>query len=342
MQSRIAVERAGGLEALKYLLLGMRPRQWIKNAFVFAGIVFAERHLFTEAWALGRVVLAFALFSLVSGAVYLMNDLADLEQDRLHPRKRHRPLPSGRLAPGLARAGALIFGLGSPALPWLIGLLSGPSVAHQSSLAAAWQLLYQAGTLGWYAFGVVLLLYLLLQIAYTFWLKHVVILDLFCIAGGFVLRAVGGAAILQVTITPWWLMCVLLLALFLGLGKRRNELMVLDTNAANHRRILNEYSPQLLEHLITIVVACTIFAYSYATFSAPSVPKDGFPWLMLTIPFVIYALFRYLYLVYQRGEGGTPEELLLRDRPLLIAILAWGALVLTILLLAGNGLSASG
>ncbi len=339
MQPPIAVERATGLDALKYLLLGMRPHQWVKNAFVFAGIVFAERHLFTEAWALGRVMLAFLLFCLVSGAVYLMNDLADIEQDRLHPRKRNRPLPSGRLSPALARAGVLVFGLGSLALPWIIGLWLADGALYTGAMAALWTSLANAYALGWFAFGAILLVYFLLQIAYTFWLKHVVIIDLFCIAGGFVLRAIGGAAILQVTITPWWLMCVLLLALFLGLGKRRNELIVLESGAGNHRRILEEYSPQLLEHLITIVVACTIFAYSYATFSAPSVPKEGFPWLMITIPFVIYALFRYLYLVYQRGEGGTPEELLLKDRPLLIAILSWGALVMAILLLAANGAS---
>jgi len=143
----------------------------------------------------------------------------------------------------------------------------------------------------------------------------------------------SGAAVLQVIITPWWLLCVLLLALFLGLGKRRNELMVLESGAGSHRRILEEYSSQLLDNLIVIVVACTILTYSFATFSAPSAPTEPFPFLMLSIPFVIYAMFRYMYLMYRRDEGGTPEEMLLRDRPLFLAIISWGVLVVAILLL---------
>jgi 4-hydroxybenzoate polyprenyltransferase len=196
-----------------------------------------------------------------------------------------------------------------------------------------WQQMRTSLALGWYVFGVILLIYFVTQIAYTFRLKHVVIIDLFTIAAGFVLRALGGAAVLQVIITPWWLMCVLLLALFLGLGKRRNELLVLEGSAGSHRKILQEYSSPLLDNLIVIVVACTIIAYSFATFSAPSVPREPFPFLMLTIPFVIYALFRYMYLMYQRGEGGTPEELLLKDRSLFVSIVCWGVLVLSILLL---------
>ncbi len=330
MQQPVTIKQASGPQMLKYLVLAMRPSQWVKNAFVFAGIVFAEQHLFTEPWALGRVAAAFTLFCIVSGCVYLMNDLADIDQDRLHPKKRLRPLPSGRLSPGLAKVVALGLGLGSLTLPWIIGayLLSG------GSDGAAQALLDRASSsyaLGWFGFGAVLAIYFLIQIAYTFRLKHVVIVDLFCIAAGFVLRALGGAAILQVIITPWWLLSVLLLSLFLGLGKRRNELMVLEGEAAGHRRILQEYSTQLLDHLITIVVACTILVYSLATFDAPTVPQEPFPFLMITIPFVIYALFRYLYLIYQKGEGGTPEELLLKDRPFFFSIATWGLLVLVIL-----------
>lgn len=338
MQQPILAERASGLEAIKYLILGMRPQQWVKNAFVLPGIMFAQQHLFTVPWAIGRVALAFVLFCIVSGCVYLMNDLADIEQDRLHPRKRLRPLPSGRLSPTLAKWAILVLGLFALLLPWALGLyLSGGSLPQPGGAAelAGWlQELRESYALGWYGFAAILLAYFLLQVAYTFRLKHVVIVDLFCIAGGFVLRALGGAVVLQVLITPWWLMCVLLLALFLGLGKRRNELMVLESGAGSHRPILEEYSPKLLEHLITIVVACTIFAYSYATFSAPSVPQRPFPWLMLTIPFVIYALFRYLYLVYQKGEGGTPEELLFKDRPFFVSIVSWSLLVMLILLLS--------
>jgi 4-hydroxybenzoate polyprenyltransferase len=330
MQQPITAERVSSVRTLKYLVLGMRPKQWVKNAFVFAGILFAEQHLFTELWALGRVLLAFVLFCVVSGCVYLVNDLVDIEQDRLHPKKRLRPLPAGLLPHTFARNAMVVLSVLALGLPWLIGARL--SALAPASTASWWQQLSSSYALGWYAFGIVLLAYFLLQIAYTFTLKHVVIIDLFTIAAGFVLRAVGGAAVLQVQISPWWLMCVLLLALFLGLGKRRNELLSLEANAGGHRRILEEYSPQLLDNLIMIVVACIILAYSFATFTAPTVPQRPFPFLMLSIPFVIYALFRYMYLVYQQGEGGAPEDLLLSDRSLQVAILSWGILVVGILL----------
>jgi 4-hydroxybenzoate polyprenyltransferase len=327
------VERASLPLSLKYLLLAMRPKQWLfKNAFVFAGIVFAEQHLFSSPWAIGRVLSAFVLFCLISGSVYLINDLADIEKDRQHPKKRLRPLASGRLSPGFAIGAAIVISVGTLALPFLLGLRS-PTTMTADPL---WLRLRTSYAAGWYIFGAVLVSYFVLQIAYTFYLKHIVILDLFSIAGGFVLRALGGAVVIQVVITPWWLMCVLLLALFLGLGKRRNELLVLESGAGSHRRILEEYSARFLEHLIMIVVACIIIAYSLATFTAASVPKEPYPLLMLTIPFVIYALFRYMYLVYQRGEGGTPEELLIHDRPLLVAITSWGLLVLTIMAAFGG------
>jgi len=261
--------------------------------------------------------------------VYLINDLADLESDRQHPRKRLRPLASGRLSPGFARSAAFAISVVSLGAPFVLGATArGTATTVDATL---WDRLGSSYALGWYAFGVILLTYFVLQLGYTFYLKHVVVLDLFSIAGGFVLRAVGGATVLQVTITPWWLMCVLFLALFLGLGKRRNELLVLERGAGSHRRILEEYSPHFLEHLITIDVTCTIIAYSLATFTAPAVPLKPYPLLMATIPLVIYALFRYLYLIFQRGEGGTPEELLFEDRPLLLSIVLWGALVVTIL-----------
>jgi 4-hydroxybenzoate polyprenyltransferase len=331
MQQPVTAKHTTGIDQLKYLILGMRPKQWVKNAFVFAGIVFADQHLVTDGWALGRVLLAFVLFCVVSGCVYLMNDLVDIEQDRLHPKKRFRPLPSGHLSPAVAKSATWLLSIGSLALPWLLGAQRMATAAPTN--ANIWQRMDASFALGWYLFGAVLLVYFVTQIAYTFRLKHMVIIDLFTIAAGFVLRALGGAAVLQVIITPWWLMCVLLLALFLGLGKRRNELLVLEGTAGNHRRILEEYSSTLLDNLIVIVVACTILAYSLATFSAPSVPQKPFPFLMLSIPFVIYALFRYMYLMYQRGEGGTPEEMLLHDRPLLVSILSWGMLVISILLI---------
>ncbi len=322
---------ATGMQQLRYVVLAMRPKQWVKNAFVFAGIVFAGEHLFTQAWALAYVLIAFILFCIVSGSVYLINDLTDIENDRLHPRKRFRPLASGRLSPALARLAAVVLSVGALATPFIVG-----ASRDVGTGATSWERLGQSYALGWFAFGVILLAYFLLQIAYTYYLKHVVLLDLFSIASGFVLRAVGGAAILQVTITPWWLMCVLFLALFLGLGKRRNELLVLADGAGSHRKILQEYSPHFLENLIAIDVTCTIIAYSLATFWAPSVPLKPYPLLMATIPFVIYALFRYMYLMFQRGEGGTPEELLFKDKPLFASIVLWGLLVITIMALFGG------
>jgi 4-hydroxybenzoate polyprenyltransferase len=340
MQQPAVAKRGSIWESLKYLVLAMRPAQWVKNAFVLPGLIFAQQHLFTVPWAVARVAVAFVLFCVVSGCVYLMNDLADIEQDRLHPRKRLRPLPSGKLSPNLARGAVVVLGLISLLLPWLAGIRLSQGITFPSNDMDGFRVvvaqLYERYALGWFGLAVVLLAYFLLQVAYTFRLKHVVIIDLFCIAGGFVLRAVGGAVIIQVIITPWWLMCVLVLALFLGLGKRRNELVMLEGQASSHRRILDEYSLSLLDNLITIVVTCTIFSYSFATFSAPSAPRLGFPWLMLTIPFVIYALFRYLYLIYQRGDGGTPEELLFRDRPFFFSMVGWGLLTVAILLLFGN------
>lgn len=328
-------ERTSLLSSLKYLLLAMRPKQWVKNAFVFAGIVFAGGELFTQAWAIERVLGAFALFCLISGCVYLINDLADIENDRNHPKKRLRPLASGRLSPTVARVGTVVISICTLATPLMLGLWSYRHAAV-STLPTLWERLTVSRAAGWYVFGAVLFIYFVMQIGYTFYLKHVVILDLFAIAAGFVLRALGGAFVLQVVITPWWLMCVLFLALFLGLGKRRNELLVLQQGAGSHRRILEEYSPHFLEHLISIDVTCTIIAYSLATFWAPKVPVKPYPLLMATIPVVIYALFRYLYLMFQRGEGGTPEDLLFRDRPLQAAILLWGLMVVVIMAMFGR------
>lgn len=318
MNQPTAIPQTSTATTLKYLFKTMRPKQWVKNAFVFAGIVFAEQHLFTNGWALVKTGIAFVFFCLISSSVYLINDLADIERDRQHPRKRMRPLASGKLSPALARTTAIILSLGC--------LGSAAAIAFRSA-PADW---------GWAWFSLVLLLYFVLQIAYTFALKNMVIIDLFAIAAGFVLRAIGGAAILSVTITSWWLMCVLFLALFLGLGKRRNELQVMENGAGDHRRILQEYSPHFLEQLLTIDVACTIIAYSMATFTAPSVPKEPYPFLMLTIPFVVYAMFRYMYLIIQKGEGGEPADLLFRDRPFFISIISWGLLVLTILMVSGR------
>ncbi|MBN1484850.1 MAG: decaprenyl-phosphate phosphoribosyltransferase [Chloroflexia bacterium] len=281
----------------------MRPKQWTKNVFVFAGVVFS-RSLLNPA-AMAKSLLAFTYFCMASSAVYLINDVVDIEGDRIHPSKRNRPIASGRLRPGLAVGAAIGLVTVSLALAFWLDLI----------------------------FGLVLLAYFGLMVAYSFYLKNVVILDVFALAFGFVLRAAGGALAIQVAISPWLLVCMLLLALFLGLAKRRHELILLNNDASRHRRILQEYSPALLEEMVSVVTASTVMAYSLYTVFAPNLPKEPYPYMMFTIPFVIYAVFRYLYLVYQKDGGGSPEEILLRDLPFLFNLLLWGGVVLVILYL---------
>ena len=245
------------------------------------------------------------LFCAVSSGVYLLNDIRDLEQDRAHPVKRHRPLARG-LVP-----------------LWLVGAAA--AVLPTANVSGAWLLRP--------LFGAVAALYIAMQIAYTLKLKHLVILDVFIIALGFVLRAISGAIVLYAHISPWLYIVTFLAALFIGLykRKRRHELVLLEKDAVHHRRILREYSIELLDQMISIVTASTIMAYSLYTFKAEGLPDNNL--MMLTIPHVLYGMFRYLYLVHKRNSGGSPEEVLLRDRPLLIAILLWVATAATILTL---------
>ncbi|NTU82308.1 MAG: decaprenyl-phosphate phosphoribosyltransferase [Chloroflexales bacterium] len=304
------------------LLRAMRPRQWVKNAFVFAAIAFSEGRLW-RVWdpqvgpePLLRVLGAFVAFCMAASAIYLVNDLVDIEKDRAHPKKRNRPFASGRLSPtvGIIAAAALIIAV----FPLALALDS------------------DKGFLDW-GFLVVLITYIAVQgFLYTYWLKNVVILDILVLAAGFVLRAVGGAAVIDVMITPWLLVCMLLLALFLGIGKRRHELTLLEGGAGEHRRILQEYSVPMLDQMMSIVTASIIMAYSITAFLAPVAPQKPYPMLMATIPFVIYAIFRYLYLIYQRGEGGAPDELILKDLPLAGSVMLWGLTVLGVLLLFPN------
>ncbi|MDP8909460.1 MAG: decaprenyl-phosphate phosphoribosyltransferase [Chloroflexota bacterium] len=281
------------------ILLSLRPRQWTKNGIVFAALVFARRVF--EPVPFLQATAAFLLFCAASGAVYLVNDIMDVEQDRLHPRKRHRPIAAGDLSIPLA---------------WGV---AGGLVAVTLSLAYLVRPLL-AG---------LILAYFVLQFAYSLVLKHQVILDVFTIAAGFVLRAAAGAVAISVPISPWLYVCTILLALFLGLAKRRAEIMLLNTAAGSHRRILEEYSATLLEEMIAVVTSSTVMAYSLYTFSAENLPRNHS--MMLTIPFVLYAIFRYLYLVYRRNEGGSPEHLLLTDVPLLVCILLWGLASIAIL-----------
>jgi 4-hydroxybenzoate polyprenyltransferase len=285
-----------------HLFRTMRPKQWTKNAVVFGALVFAFRLFDGRAVALSFA--AFVLFCLLSSAVYIMNDLADRESDRQHPRKRFRPLASGALNPQTATVACVMLVVGTLSLAFLIG----------------WE------------FGAVCLLYFVTQIAYSFWLKHVVILDVLLLASGFVLRAMAGAVAIGVPISPWLYICITLGGLFLGFSKRRHELILLSEGAGSHRRILQEYSPVLLEQMITVVTSSTVMAYAVYTFTAENLPKNHL--MMITIPFVLYGIFRYQYLIYQKNEGGSPDELFLRDRPLLICVVLWGLVSVGVLVLS--------
>ena len=288
---------------LRALLKTMRPRQWTKNAFIFAALVF-DKQLFIVN-SLLRTIGGFVLFCFISSAVYIFNDLADIEADREHPEKRHRPIPSGQLPVGVAWAAGIVLVLLSVGLGYLLSP----------------------------AFAAVILTYLLLNIAYSKWLKHVLILDVLIIAAGFVLRVVGGVALIQVErFSPWLYVVMTLLSLYLGFGKRRAELALLSDDAGSHRKVLHGYTIPLLDQYIMIVSGTTIVAYSFYTFSAPNVPANHS--MMLTIPFVVYAIFRYLYLIQVKHAGGAPEEILLSDRPFQVGMLLWGLVVLAVFYLS--------
>jgi len=275
------------------IVRSLRPQQWLKNLFIFAPLIFSQN--------LGNFILflksslAFAIFCLLSGALYILNDLKDIDEDKLHPIKSQRPLASGRLKENVA---ILAFFLLS-ALSILLSLL-----------------------LNWH-FLLMAFLYFILQVAYSFRLKHVVILDVFIVAAGFLIRVIAGGLAIKVYISPWLLVCTTLLALFLSLGKRRHEIILLDEEATSHRPILAEYSPYLLDQMISVVTASTVIAYCLYTISGETVTKFGTTHLIFTVPFVLYGIFRYLYLIHRKSQGGTPEILILKDKPLLADIFLW-------------------
>jgi 4-hydroxybenzoate polyprenyltransferase len=297
------------------LVRAMRPRQWVKNLALFVGIVFAQRLLAPPI--LGRAVLAFVIFCLASSVIYLLNDLLDLENDRQHPVKSKRPLASGAL-PASWAVGAI--GVLLLVCAGLIALVFFIPIDGQRDIFAT----YGGASV---MFALAVAAYLLLMTLYSVRLKHVVLLDVFIIASGFVLRIVAGTVVLPVVISPWLYLVTILLALFLALNKRRNELVLLEDQASNHRQILREYSVPLLDQMITIVTAATLMAYSLYTFQSPT----GNHHLMITIPFVLYGMFRYLYLVHMRMEGGSPEEVLLRDRHMLATVVLCVALIILVL-----------
>jgi 4-hydroxybenzoate polyprenyltransferase len=314
--------RARGAAVVLELLRAMRPKEWIKNIFVFAAIAFARDQasgmpLWQQLDKLVIVTIAFVLFCMAASAIYLINDLVDVEKDRAHPKKRNRPLASGRLSPAVAKvAAAALLAIALPAA-FLLDF---------SDHAAGRSFLHN------YDFGSALISYALIQgVAYSYYLKNIVLLDIFTIAAGFVLRAVAGGLVLDINITYWLLMCMGLLALFLGLAKRRAELILLETGAGEHRRILDEYSLPMLDQMISIITAATIIAYTLFTTSAETLPRRPFPIMLVTVPIMIYLIFRYLYLMYKHGEGGSPADLVLKDVPFIVAGGLWGLLVLVIL-----------
>ena len=288
---------------IQALLQTMRPKQWAKNIFIFGALVF-DKKLFEPVFFL-KTLAAFAMFCLLSSTVYIINDLGDIEKDRQHPIKRHRPLASGRLKPSVAIGASIGF---------LVVLLP------LAFILDVW-------------FGVIALAYLVNNLLYTYWLKNVVIVDVLSIAAGFVMRVGAGAAVIPTQrFSPWIYVCMTLLALFLGFGKRRHELALLASDANNHRRVLDDYSLRFLDEMMGVVTASTVMAYAIYTFSAEGLPPNHS--MMLTVPFVLYAIFRYLYLIHVRGEGGAPEEILLGDLPFLVDVTLWGILVIVLIYLA--------
>jgi len=278
----------------------MRPKQWTKNVFVLTALVF-DAKLFVPHILL-KALSAFGLFCTISSAVYLINDLVDIEKDRQHPAKRNRPLPSGQLAPRVAVIAAVVLIIISVLFSYLLDR----------------------------SFAVIATGYLILMIFYSFCLKNIVIVDVLTVAAGFVLRVAAGVVVVSAErFSPWLYLCMVLIALFIAISKRRQELVLLNENANAHRSIFEEYSVPLLDDMIRMVTACTAMAYSLYTFSAPNLPKNHA--MMLTIPFVLYGLFRYMYLIHIKGQGGEPEDLLLKDRPLLLVVVLWALAVVVIL-----------
>ncbi len=281
------------------IVVSMRPRQWTKNLVVFAALAFAGELLDWRRILLGTA--AFVVFCLLSGSVYVLNDVLDMDADRLHATKKSRPVASGELSRESAVAAGTAIGLFAIACAFAISPLM----------------------------GTVAVAYVALQAAYMLFLKKQVILDAMAIAAGFVLRAVAGAVAISVPVSSWLMLCTFLLALFLAFGKRRHELMMLGDEANEHRVALGHYSAPLIDSMLSTTAAATIVAYAFYTFTPTT--GERYRYLMVTVPFVAYGLFRYLYLVHRHDLGGSPEEILLTDWPLIIDIVAWAAVAAVII-----------
>ena len=293
----------GSKQQLTDLILLLRPKQWTKNLLLFAGLIFSYNIL--QAHLVLYAVIAFIAFCLLSGCMYIINDLVDLEEDRRHPYKKYRPLAAGRVELRAAIVLLVTLLVITFTVAWLVNIY----------------------------FFIISLVFLALLLSYSLWLKHVVILDVLIIAFGFLLRALAGAIAISVDISAWFLLCTLLLALFLALIKRRQESVNSAGDGAEQRKVLKHYPVQYLDQLISIVTAAAILGYSLYTFTASQ--TDYF---MLTIPFVIYGIFRYLYLLHHKNMGENPEEVLLQDKPTLVNIIAWVLLSILILSLEHGGI----
>lgn len=286
---------------LIYIIRSLRLNQWNKNLLLFAALVFSHNVTSFHFWL--KTVVAFAAFCLLSGAVYLVNDVIDIDNDRLHPLKRQRPLASGQLSSNHAILVAVALFIASLTLSFGLSL----------------------------KFSLVCAGYAILILTYSFSLKKIAVLDVIVIALGFVLRAVAGAVVIQVEISPWLLLCTMFLALFLVLSKRRHELVLLNGNAHNHRKSLSDYNTLLLDQMIAVVTAATVLAYSFYTMAPRTHAVVGTTRLYMTIPFVVFGIFRYLYLVYHKNQGGNPEILIFSDKPLLLNLGLWVMAVVVIL-----------
>jgi 4-hydroxybenzoate polyprenyltransferase len=279
--------------SIRSVFVTLRPQQWVKNFVLFAGLVFSQN--LSNSDMVLKTIFGFALFCLLSSSVYILNDILDIESDRKHPLKSNRPIARGDIK--ISTAVVLFF------------ILALVSLGLSYSLSPS--------------FALTALVYFVMNILYSIYLKHVVIIDVMCIALGFVLRAVAGAVVIGVEISAWLIVCTTLLALFLGFGKRRHELMLLENQATDHRKSLSEYSQYFLDQMISVVTASTVIAYAFYTLSPDVESKLGTKHMDLTIPFVLYGVFRYLYLIHQKEGGGSPTQMFLNDKPILANIILW-------------------
>lgn len=278
---------------MRSIFITLRPQQWVKNFVLFAGLVFSQN--LSNSGMVLKTVAGFALFCLLSSSVYVLNDVLDVESDRKHPLKSNRPIARGELKISTAIIIFVILAIISLGLSFWLSPV----------------------------FALIALGYFVLNLFYSMYLKQVVIIDVMCIALGFVLRAVAGAVVIDVAISAWLIVCTTLLALFLGFGKRRHELMLLESQATEHRKILSEYSLYFLDQMISVVTASTVIAYAFYTLSPEVESKLGTTHMDLTIPFVLYGVFRYLYLIHRKEGGGSPTQMLLSDKPILANIILW-------------------